>query len=132
MRLVFDTCTPRPEVLEGELTGDIFAARLKDVIDGVAVPVYQDAETFFHNTYPTAGLRLLLGEALGRLTGARAGNSPILRLETAFGGGKTHNLIALRKRGLLLGRDIAFDPVTDWALMAWDAFRADEAPTLAL
>ncbi|HQE91689.1 MAG TPA: DUF499 domain-containing protein [Anaerolineae bacterium] len=95
MQLVFDTCTPRPEVLQGQLTEDIFAARLKDVLDGTAAPVYQNPTTFFENTYPTAGLRLLLTEALGRLTGARPAGSPILRLETAFGGGKTHNLIAL-------------------------------------
>jgi len=42
----------------------------------------------------------------------------------------------LRKRGLLLGREVEFDPTTDWYLMAWDAFRAarfpaDEARKLA-
>jgi len=37
-------------------------------------------------------------------------------------------VIALRKRGLLLGRDVQFDPITDWYLMAWDAFRAEEFP----
>src|SRR5690606_15532674 len=43
----------------------------------------------------------------------------------------------LRRRGLLLGRDVEFDPVTDWYVLAWDAFRAvefpyDEARKLAL
>jgi hypothetical protein len=37
-------------------------------------------------------------------------------------------VIALRKRGLLLGREIQFDPLTDWYLMAWDAFKAEEFP----
>jgi putative DNA methylase len=37
-------------------------------------------------------------------------------------------VIGLRKRGLLLGREVRFDPVTDWYLMAWDAFRAEEFP----
>jgi putative DNA methylase len=37
-------------------------------------------------------------------------------------------VIALRKRGLLLEHDIEFDPVTDWYLMAWDAFKAVEFP----
>jgi len=37
-------------------------------------------------------------------------------------------VIALRKRGLLLGREIQFDPVTDWYLMAWDAFKAEQFP----
>ena len=37
-------------------------------------------------------------------------------------------VINLRKQGLLLGRSVEFDPVTDWYLMAWDAFRAEEFP----
>jgi putative DNA methylase len=37
-------------------------------------------------------------------------------------------VINLRKRGLLLGRSVEFDPVTDWYLMAWDAFKAEEFP----
>ncbi len=95
MRPVFETCVPRPEVLSGELKEEIFAARLKDVIDGTAEEVYQNPARFFDNTYPTDGLKLLLDEALGRLTGAKPANNAVIRLETAFGGGKTHNLIAL-------------------------------------
>ena len=95
MKPVFDLCTPRDEVLKGELREDIFAARLKDVIDGRADPIYGDPATFFENTYPTAGLKTLLGDALGRLIGSGAGKNAVIRLETAFGGGKTHNLIAL-------------------------------------
>lgn len=37
-------------------------------------------------------------------------------------------VIALRKRGLLLGREVQFDPITDWYIMAWDAFRAEQFP----
>jgi hypothetical protein len=37
-------------------------------------------------------------------------------------------VIDLRKQGLLLGRSVEFDRVTDWYLMAWDAFRAQEFP----
>ncbi len=37
-------------------------------------------------------------------------------------------VINLRKQGLLMGRSVEFDPVTDWYLMAWDAFRAQEFP----
>ena len=45
-------------------------------------------------------------------------------------------VVELRKHGLL-GRDTRFDPITDWYLMAWDAFKAvefpaDEARKLAL
>ena len=95
MQTIFDLCTPRDEVLQGELSEDIFAARLQDVMNGKADPVYGDPATFFDNTYPTAGLKTLLADALGRLTGKAAGKNAVIRLETAFGGGKTHNLIAL-------------------------------------
>ncbi len=95
MNTIFQSCTPRQEVLKGELRDDLFAARLKDVIEGTADPVYQDPAVFFDNTFPTEGLKVLLGEALGRLTGLKPASNAIIRLETAFGGGKTHNLIAL-------------------------------------
>ncbi len=54
MENIFALCDPREEVLKGELREDIFAARLKDVMDGTADPVYGDAQTFFENTFPTA------------------------------------------------------------------------------
>jgi hypothetical protein len=95
MQTIFDLCTPREEVLKGDLREDLFAARLKDVMDGSAEPVYGDAKTFFDNTYPTAGLKTLLNDVLGRLSGVGSGKNAVVRLETAFGGGKTHNLIAL-------------------------------------
>lgn len=95
MQTIFDLCTPRPEVLQGDLSEDTFAARLKDVIDGDAEPVYGDPVTFFENTFPTAGLRTLLSDALGRLMGSPDGKNAVIRLETSFGGGKTHHLIAL-------------------------------------
>ncbi len=95
MLSIFDLCTPREEVLKGELSEDIFAARLKDVIENTADPVYRNAKTFFENTYPTSGLTTLIDDALGRLVGSAAGKNAIIRLETGFGGGKTHNLIAL-------------------------------------
>ncbi len=95
MKLIFETCEPRPEVLKGELKEDIFAARLMDVILEKAEEVYQKPQIFFDNTYPTQGLKDLAEEVFGRLTGKQAANNSVIRLETAFGGGKTHNLIAL-------------------------------------
>src|SRR5450759_4780336 len=95
MQTIFELCTPRSEVLQGELSEDIFAARLKDVMDGSADPVYGDPQTFFDNTYPTGGLKTLLNDSIGRLIGFAGGKNAVIRLETAFGGGKTHNLIAL-------------------------------------
>jgi hypothetical protein len=95
MNSIFETCVPRKDVLTGDLREETFAAHLHDVIDGKADPIYQKPEVFFEHTYPTDGLKHLLRDALGRLSGAKPISSPIIRLETSFGGGKTHNLIAL-------------------------------------
>jgi hypothetical protein len=113
MQSVFETCDPRPEVLRGELREETFAARLRDVIERSADPVYGDSTVFFANTYPTDGLRTLLSEALGRLTGSRPENNAIIRLETAFGGGKTHNLIALYHLASGTVPSIATQPFVD-------------------
>ena len=89
MKLIFETCDPRPEVLKGELKDDIFAARLMDVVLGTAEDVYGKAGAFFENTYATQGLRDLSAEVFGRLTGKQPANNSVVRLETSFGGGKT-------------------------------------------
>lgn len=91
---VFKTCIPREEILEGELSSDLFAAKLRLVVEGLAPQVYQDPTAFFANTFATDGLKTLISEVFGRLVGATVG-SPIIRLETSFGGGKTHDEIAL-------------------------------------
>ena len=95
MKNIFDACVPRDEVLQGELREQQFAASLTRVLRGTADPVYGDAATFFANTFATSGLKALLREGLGRISGTNPGSSPVIRLETSFGGGKTHNLIAL-------------------------------------
>lgn len=95
MKSIFETCVPREEVLLGELREQQFAASLTKVLRGNADEVYGDATTFFANTYATNGLKSLLREGLSRVTGANAGGAAVIRLETSFGGGKTHNLISL-------------------------------------
>lgn len=94
LQSVFTTCTPRAEIQAGEIAQEIFAAKIRPVVEGNAPLVYQDANTFFANTFPTNGIKTLIREVFGRLTGATAG-SPVIRLETSFGGGKTHDEIAL-------------------------------------
>jgi adenine-specific DNA methylase len=55
------------------------------------------------------------------------GNPVTLKPEIALDLAR-EEVISLRKRGLLLGRQLDFDPYTDWYLMAWDAFKAEEFP----
>ncbi|MDR7420480.1 MAG: DUF499 domain-containing protein [Armatimonadota bacterium] len=97
MRLIHDTCRLRPEVLAGALREEEFAARLNWALrpSPAAPAVYADGTLFFSRTFPTGGLQTLLRDVLGRLSGKDPAAPSIIRLETGFGGGKTHNLIAL-------------------------------------
>lgn len=57
----------------------------------------------------------------------RTGEPKTLRPEVALDLAR-EEVIDLRKQGLLLGRTVQFDHYTDWYLMAWDAFKAEEFP----
>lgn len=85
--------TPHKDIREGKLSEAIFAADLWDVFSGRAPLEYKDAATFFKKTYMTQGLKNLLENALSRLSGQ--GGDPVIQLQTPFGGGKTHALLAL-------------------------------------
>ena len=61
--------------------------------DGAATPEYQDASLFFQRTFITEGMRLLLDSVVKRLAGR--GGDPVIQLQTAFGGGKTHTMLAV-------------------------------------
>jgi len=84
---------PHRDILEGRLTMDVFAADLWEVYKGRAVEDYQNPDVFFNKTYLTAGLKNLLKIAAMRLKGK--GGDPVIQIQTPFGGGKTHSLIAL-------------------------------------
>ena len=91
---VFESCRPRADVLTGMVDAD-FAADLASVVRGDAGAEYADPARFFANTYPTKGLRDLLDNVCRRLSGSGGEAASIFRLDTSYGGGKTHGLIAL-------------------------------------
>ena len=92
---IFDLCEPRKDVRAGTATDSDFAADLAHVLRPGEPDEYRDAARFFANTYPTDGLKDLLKNVCGRITGKGAAVAAIFRLDTSFGGGKTHGLIAL-------------------------------------
>lgn len=92
------TCEPRDDVLGGHLSDQMFAANLDTIVrDRASYPVYGEPDEFFALTHPTRGLRRLLERTFGRLAGAKVAGAEhgVIRSQTAFGGGKTHGLIAL-------------------------------------
>lgn len=85
---------PHPDIRQGRLDESVFAADLSDVLADRGPLEYRDATTFFRKTYPTQGLRNLLSAVLSRLAGQGIGEA-VIQIQTPFGGGKTHSLIAL-------------------------------------
>jgi len=85
---------PHRDIRENRFDEAVFAADLGDVLYNKAPHEYQDAVTFFQRTYLTKGLENLLVNVLQRLNGAK--DMPgVIQLQTPFGGGKTHALLAL-------------------------------------
>ncbi len=84
---------PHHDVATGRYQTAEFAADLAQVHRGEGVDEYRDPAEFFRRTYMTEGLRSLLTRAAERLSGE--GGDPIVELQTNFGGGKTHSLLAL-------------------------------------
>jgi predicted AAA+ superfamily ATPase len=88
-----EIAVPHEDVLKGTFQQAEFAADISRVHQGTATPEYQDAVLFFQRTFITEGMRLLLDSVVKRLTGR--GGDPVVQLQTAFGGGKTHTLLAV-------------------------------------
>jgi hypothetical protein len=114
---------PHDDILQGRLTLDVFAADLWEVYQGRGPEEYRDPELFFQKTYLTDGLQNLFAVVEKRLQGQ--GGDPIIQIQTPFGGGKTHALIALYhkarewgvKTAIIVGTPLAADE-TLWGLLA--------------
>jgi uncharacterized protein len=88
-----EIATPHKDVLKGTFLQSEFAADLSAVQSGKAPEEYRDAKAFFERTFITEGMRLLLTQVAQRLSGH--GGEPVIQLQTAFGGGKTHTMLAV-------------------------------------
>jgi len=112
MRSILSSCTPRQDILTGIFNPEIFTASLSQVMDfyrgksGIIHSLYTDGLQFFQDaTYPTDNLKIILADVFRRLAGDNTAPA-IHRLETAFGGGKTHILIGLTHLGFK-GKELA-------------------------
>jgi len=88
-----EVALPHPDVLanrfkEAEFAADLFAVDAGHATDDYALP-----ENFYRITFLTEGLKRVLTSSLQRL--ADTGGDPVIGLQTAFGGGKTHTMLAV-------------------------------------
>lgn len=116
MKTVINTCIPRPSIIQGTFNPEVFTASLGPVIQhykgekSAIDEIYTDAHIFFkEGTYPTDGLKQTVSSVFRRLAGDMSAPS-IQRMETAFGGGKTHTLIAcvhIANKGKDIAEDVS-------------------------
>lgn len=88
-----EVVTPHPDVASGRFTQAEFAADLWQVHLGEGADEYRDAREFFRRTYLTQSLRQLLENSIQRIV--HNDGDPVVQLQTNFGGGKTHSMLAL-------------------------------------
>lgn len=88
-----DVMEPHMDVAEGRYKNAEFAADLAQVARGAGELEYRDPVEFFNRTYVTEGMKGLLVQSLRRVCGQDG--EPVIQLKTAFGGGKTHSMLAL-------------------------------------
>src|SRR5438876_2523044 len=88
-----EVVNPHKDVASGRYQQAEFAADLWQVYLGEGTDEYRKPSEFFRRTYLTDSLRRLLVGAVQRLSGADG--DPVVQLQTNFGGGKTHSMLAL-------------------------------------
>jgi predicted AAA+ superfamily ATPase len=88
-----EVVTPHKDVASGHYQQAEFAADLWQVCLGEGGDEYRNPVEFFRRTFLTESLKRLLIGAVDRLSGQ--GGDPVVQLQTNFGGGKTHSMLAL-------------------------------------
>lgn len=88
-----EVVNPHKDVASGRYQQAEFAADLWQVHLGEGSDEYRKPVEFFRRTFLTDSLTQLLTGAVQRLSGT--GGDPVVQLQTNFGGGKTHSMLAL-------------------------------------
>ena len=88
-----EVVTPHADVASGRYQQAEFAADLWQVHLGEGSDEYKNPQEFFRRTFLTESLKRLLVGGVQRISGR--GGDPVVQLQTNFGGGKTHSMLAL-------------------------------------
>ena len=114
--------SPHQDVLESQTRLEKYAADLWKVHTGEAPDEYGNAERFFNLTYQTGNMRQILSDVEGKLKHGEG--DAFMHIETPFGGGKTHTMIAAYHKAkqwgiktvVIVGTKLSADD-TLWGLM---------------
>lgn len=88
-----EVATPREDIQDGSFDESSFAADLGLAAAGQGRPEYRDPRLFYEQTFLTTNLAVVLDELMHRVDGDPAA-AGVFRMQTEFGGGKTHTLLS--------------------------------------
>jgi len=121
---------PHDDVATGNFHASEFAADLYKVSTGSEADAdYSDPTEFFKRTYLTEGLKDLIGRAVRRLSGD-SNASPVINLQTNFGGGKTHSMLALWH--IAAGLPLSAFPQDTQELLAANGYTGEKVGRVAI
>ena len=118
-----EIAVPHKDILSQNFTSEVYAAKLWDVHNKRGSDEYKDSKIFFEKTFLTDNLKKILDSVKDRLDGKNGGH--FRSIETPFGGGKTHTLIALyhkcvewnAKPVVLVGNEMDPNSQTMWGMI---------------
>ncbi len=124
-------CRKRQESNNEPIWWDDIQARVRETARNSAVQFAQagilGVDLYISTFGPTLSIISEQWPVLTSEIDPKTGEPKPLRPETALELAR-QEVVHLQKQRLLLGRDLQFDPVTDWYIMAWDAFHAEQFP----
>jgi len=123
-----EVVTPHADVASGRYQQAEFAADLWQVHLGEGSDEYRKPQEFFRRTFLTESLKGLLVGGVKRISGT--GGDPVVQLQTNFGGGKTHSMLALYH--LFSGVNASELPGVDTVLAAADVKKLPTARSVVL
>lgn len=121
---------PHDDVATGNFHASEFAADLFKVANQTEADAdYADPVEFFRRTYLTEGLQDLIGRAVRRIAGDDNA-SPVINLQTNFGGGKTHSMLSLWH--IAAGLQIGKFPQATQELLAASGYKGTKVNRVAI
>jgi hypothetical protein len=114
---------PHKDILSQNFSSEVYAAKLWDVYNKKGSEEYKDSKTFFEKTFLTENLKKIIESIKDRIDGKGGGH--FRSIDTPFGGGKTHTLIALyhkciewnAKPVVLVGNEMDPNSQTLWGMI---------------
>lgn len=128
---IFLVCRKRENIISNQVWWEDLQSQVRAVAREKAAEYVElgitGADLYISTFGPTLSVISQNWPVLTSEVDPKTGQPKVLRPEVALDLAR-EEVVRLRKQGLLAGREVQFDTVTDWYLIAWDAYAAEQFP----